>query len=237
MILLAVALAAVDLSALVSMASEPALDLIIALAASQTALVGLWCPARRGSTLVRLAVAGLVVNVWSTALGPHRQQMATVLISELGMVVAAGWCWRMLSIRQGAASAFKSAGLWQNGQVSLAELLALAALLGLLLGPSSELVAGDEGDALKQLGIALAAQALAIGYAIYMPSPGSCATAILMSGLPATVAGTLVESSTRGVRIALISGALLAGALGAVRLCASGTSGSRPLAASGGAES
>ena len=87
--LLALALASVDLSALASMTSEPAADLVLALAASQVGLAGLWCGLGGGSSFVRLAVAGLLVNVWSSALGRVRPRNGGRAAQPTGR--RAGW--------------------------------------------------------------------------------------------------------------------------------------------------
>ncbi|HEY5311329.1 MAG TPA: hypothetical protein VIK18_02375 [Pirellulales bacterium] len=219
-LLLVAALAAVDLSALASMTSELAADCVLALAASQVGLAALWCAAGGGSTLVRLAAAGLVVNVWSSALGLFNHDMATVLLSELGVVLAALLCRRLLLAAGGNAQNGSGQAAGFNARVSLADMLALTTVFALLLGPLSSLVPTPAGEHLKLLGAALACQVLAVAWAMLADGAGvrRWCVALAASALP-LAAGQLLTSPMRGLRMALLSAGLLICALAVVRVC------------------
>jgi hypothetical protein len=223
-LLLVAALAAVDLSALISMTSELAADCVLALAASQVGLAALWCAAGGGSMFVRLAAAGLVVNVWSSALGPFSHEMATVLLSELGVVLAVVLCRRLLANvtdNQTMNQTVPSHAAGFKACVSLADMLALTTVFALLLGPISSFEPTPAGENLKLLGAALGCQVLAVAWA--MLSSGASVqrwtVALAASALPMLAAARRLDSPGRGLRIALLSAGLLICALAVVNVC------------------
>jgi hypothetical protein len=219
-LLLVAALASVDLSALASMTSELAADAILALAASQVGLAGLWCGAGRGSCFVRLAVAGLLVNTWSCALGPFGHEMAVVLVSELGLVLAGALAWRLLRRDDQTETAAVGTGPGSLPRVSLADMLALTAIFALLLGPLRTLAPASAAHELKLLGAALGCQALAMGWA--MLGSGSvgprCFAALAATLVTILAADQILMSPLREWRVALLAAALLVAALAVVRL-------------------
>lgn len=220
LLLLVAALAAVDLSALISMTSELAADCVLALAASQVGLAALWCAAGGRLALVRLAAAGLVVNVWSSALGPFGHEMATVLLSELGVVLAVCFCRRLLRASGDGTQISSSNPAGFKAQVSLADTLALTTVFALLLGPVSSFAPTPAGEHLKLLGAALGCQTLAVAWAMFSCGAGArrWTVALAASALPMLAAAQLLDSPGRGLRIALLSAGLLACTLAVVHV-------------------
>jgi hypothetical protein len=219
--LLALALATVDISALVSMTSEPAADLVLALASSQVGLAAWWCGLGGGSSFVRLAVAGLLVNAWSSALGEFGHEMAVVLLSQLGVMLAAVLFWRLVCGAGNAEIGRRAGpGSWPAARVSLADMLALTTVFALLIGPVRTLVPSSSAHELKLLGAALGCQALAIGWAIF--GRGLQANrwmAVLVASTLPVLAGEPLLAPARALRVAIASALLLAAALAVVRVC------------------
>jgi hypothetical protein len=146
--------------------------------------------------------------------------MATVLLSELGVVLAIGLCRRLLAGGDGTQTAPGHAAGFA-ARVSLADMLALTTVFALLLGPLSSLVRTPAAENLKLLGAAFACQALAVAWAMLACEAGvrRWAAAMAASVLPMLAAAQLLASPGRGLRIALMSAALLAGALAVVQIC------------------
>lgn len=211
-------LASLDLSALASMTSELAADLVLALAASQVGLAALWCALGSGPKFVRLSLAGLLVNTWSTALGPFGHQMAMVLLVELGVVFVAGTAWRFFAYADVNGETVKMPGP-RRGQFTLADMLALSAVVGLMLGPLPALV-GTGGKELKLLGAAFGCQILVLAWVVLYAS-GKIDRLLLSAAaalLPALMAEGLVGHQ-RAMRSALLTALMTIGMLAIVRMC------------------